>query len=179
MAHTVIPPHRDTTATLELTHKGNINDKTIPERDREVRYFNVTLLASTITRRRHLVIDTHRTDLRVTRQGYHHIDGMIVTANRTCVLFPSEEMITQRINVHLTRSKRATVSVAKYLGDGRSETPVKKSLSNVQWETSYRLLLGKVRQKTKRVPVPTQEIEFLPRLPTRRPWVGRCNALIE
>ena len=37
MAHTVIPPPRGTTATLELTHKGNINDKTIPERDREVR----------------------------------------------------------------------------------------------------------------------------------------------
>jgi len=32
MAHTVIPPPRGTTATLELTHKGNINDKTIPER---------------------------------------------------------------------------------------------------------------------------------------------------
>jgi len=44
MAHTVIPPPRGTTATLELTHKGNINDKTIPERDREVRDFNVTLL---------------------------------------------------------------------------------------------------------------------------------------
>jgi len=37
MAHTVIPPPRGTTATLELTHKGNINDKTIPERDMEVR----------------------------------------------------------------------------------------------------------------------------------------------
>jgi len=24
--------------------------------------------------------------------------------------------------------------------------------------------------------LPTQEIEFLPRLPTRGPWVGRCNA---
>jgi len=36
MAHTVIPPPRVTTATLELTHKVNINDKTIPERDREV-----------------------------------------------------------------------------------------------------------------------------------------------
>jgi len=35
MAHTVIPPPRGTTATLELAHKGNINDKTIPERDRE------------------------------------------------------------------------------------------------------------------------------------------------
>jgi len=46
MAHTVIPPPRGTTVTLELTHKGNINDKTIPERDREVRDFNVTLLAS-------------------------------------------------------------------------------------------------------------------------------------
>jgi len=47
MAHTVIPPPRGTTATLELTHKGNINDKTIPERDREVEDFNVTLLAQT------------------------------------------------------------------------------------------------------------------------------------
>jgi len=50
MAHTVIPPPRGTNATLELTHEGNINDKTIPERDREVRDFNVTLLASAITR---------------------------------------------------------------------------------------------------------------------------------
>jgi len=97
MAHTVISPPRGTTATLELTHKGNINDKTIPERDREVRDFNVTLLASAITRRRHLVIDTHRTDRGVTRQGCHHIHEMIVTANRTCVLLASEDMITQRI----------------------------------------------------------------------------------
>jgi len=82
MAHTVILPPRGTTATLELTQKGNINDKTIPERDREVRDFNVTLLASAITRRRHLVIYTHRTDLRVTRQGCHHIHEMIVTVNR-------------------------------------------------------------------------------------------------
>ena len=50
MAHTVIQPPRGTTVNLELTHKGNINDKTIPERDREVRDFNVTLLASAITR---------------------------------------------------------------------------------------------------------------------------------
>ena len=93
MAHTIIPPPRGTTVTLELAHKGNINDKTIPERDREVRDFNVTLLASTITRRPHLVIDTHRTDLGVTRQGYHYIHEMIVTANRTCVLLASEDMI--------------------------------------------------------------------------------------
>jgi len=33
MAHTTIPPPRGTTDTLKLTHKGNINDKTIPERD--------------------------------------------------------------------------------------------------------------------------------------------------
>ena len=59
MAHTVIPPPRCTVSTLELTHKGNINDKTISERDREVR----DLLASAIARRRHLVIDTHRTIL--------------------------------------------------------------------------------------------------------------------
>jgi len=60
MAHTVIPPPRCTAATLELTHKGNINDKTITERDIEVKDFNVTLLASAITRGRHLV--HHRTD---------------------------------------------------------------------------------------------------------------------
>ena len=45
MAHTVIPPPRGTTTTLELAHTTNINDKTIPERDREVRDFNVTLVA--------------------------------------------------------------------------------------------------------------------------------------
>jgi len=45
MAHTVIPPPRCTATTLELTHKGNINDKTITKRDREVGDFNVTLLA--------------------------------------------------------------------------------------------------------------------------------------
>ena len=58
-------------ATLELTHKGNINDKTILERDREVKELNVTLLASAIARLRHLVIDTRRTDLGVTRQRCH------------------------------------------------------------------------------------------------------------
>jgi len=76
MAHTVIPPPRGTTVTLELTHTKNINDKTIPERDWEVRDFNVTLLASAIARRRHLVIDTHRTDLGVTRKGCHYIHEM-------------------------------------------------------------------------------------------------------
>ena len=49
MAHTVIPTTRCADATLELTHKGNINEKTISERDREVRDLNVTLLASAIT----------------------------------------------------------------------------------------------------------------------------------
>ena len=152
MAHTVIPPPRGTTATLELSHKGNINDKTIPERDREVRDFNVTLLASAIARRRHLVIDTHRTDRGVTRQGCHYIHEMIVTANRTCVLLASEDMITKRINTHLAGAKRATVSMGKHLGDGRSETLAEKSLPNVRRETSLRLMLGKVRQKPKRVP---------------------------
>jgi hypothetical protein len=76
-----------------------------------------------------------------------------VTANRTCVLLASQNMITQRINTHLARAKRATVSVGKHLGDGRSETPAEKSLPNVRWETSHRLLLGKFRQKTKRVPL--------------------------
>ena len=113
MAHTIIPPPRGTTATLELTHKGNISDKTIPERDVEVRDFNVTLLARAIARRRHLVIDTHRTDLDVTRQRCHHIHEMIVTVNRTCALLASEDMIAQRIDAHLARGKRAIVSVGK------------------------------------------------------------------
>ena len=136
MAHTVIPSPRGTTAALELTLKQNINDKTIPERDREVRDFNVTLLASAITRRRHLVIDTRTTDLGVTRQGCHHIHETIMTANRTCVLLASEDMITQRINTHFAGAKPATLSVGKHLGDGRSETPADKSLPNVRRETS-------------------------------------------
>ena len=111
------------------------------ERDREVRDFNVTLLASAIAHSRHLVIDTHRTDLGVMRQGYHHIHEMIVTANRTCVLLVREDMIAQRIDAH-ARAKRAIVSVGKHLGDGRSETPEEKSLQNVR-ETSYRRLLKK------------------------------------
>jgi len=78
---------------------------------------------------------------------------MIVTVNRTCVLLAGEDMITQRINAHLARVKRATVSVGKHLGDGCSETPAEKNLPNVRWETSYRLLLRNFRQKTKRVPV--------------------------
>jgi len=65
---------------------------------------------------------------------------MIVTTNRTCVLLASEDMITQRIDAHLAGAKRATVSVDKHLGHGRSETPAEKSLPNVWWETSYRLL---------------------------------------
>jgi len=78
---------------------------------------------------------------------------MIVTANRICVLLASENMIAQRINTRLAGAKRATVSVCKHLGDGRCETPAEKSLPNVRWETSYRLLLRNFRQKTKRVPV--------------------------
>ena len=82
------------------------------------------------------MIDTHRTDLGVTRQGYHHIHEMVVTANRTCVLIASEDMITQRIDAHLAGAKRATVSVGTHLGDGRSKTPAEKSLLNVWWATS-------------------------------------------
>jgi len=59
-----------------------------------------------------------------------------VTANRTCVLLASEDMITQRMDAHLARAKRATVSVGKHLGDGRSKTPAEKSLPNVLWDTS-------------------------------------------
>jgi len=74
-----------------------------------------------------------------------------VTTNRTCVLLASEDMITQSINAHLARAKRATVSVCKHLGDGRSETPAEKSLPNVRRETSLRLMFRKVQQKPKRV----------------------------
>jgi len=49
------------------------------------------------------------------------------------VLLASEDMITQRIDAHLARAKRATVSVDKHLGDGRSEIPAEKSLPNVRW----------------------------------------------
>jgi len=69
MARTIIPPPRCTAATLELTHKGNINDKTITERDRKVIDFNVTLLACAVACSRHLVIGTHKTDLGVTQQA--------------------------------------------------------------------------------------------------------------
>jgi len=147
MAHTVIPSPRCTAATLEVTHKGNINDKTIPERDREVRVFNVILLASAITRRRHLVIDAHRTDLGVTRQACHYIHEMIVTANRTCVLLASEDMITQRIDTHLAGAKRATLSVGKHLGDGCSETPAEIGLPNVWRESSLGLMRGRSDRK--------------------------------
>ena len=144
MVHTVIPPPRCTAATHELSHKGNINDKTIMKRDREVRDFNVTLLASAITCSRHLVIDTHRTYLGVTRQACHYIHEMIVTANRTCVLLAREEMITQRTNTHLAGAKRATVSVGKHLGDVRSKTPAEDSLPNIRRETSLNLMRDKV-----------------------------------
>jgi len=124
--------------------------------DREVRDFNVILLASAITLRRHLVIDTHRTDLGVTRQGCHYIHEMIVTANRTCVLLSSKNMITQRIDTHLAGAKRATVRVGKHLGDGRSETPAEKSLPNIRREMSLQFICGKVRHKTKRAPVDSE-----------------------
>jgi len=60
-----------------------------------------------------------------------------VTVNRTCVLLASEDMITQRIDAHLVRSTRATVSVCKHLVDGRSETPTEKSLSILRiWKSN-------------------------------------------
>ena len=86
-----------------------------------------------------------------------------MTASRTCVLLASEDMITQRIDAHLARAKRATVIVGKHLGDGRSETPAEKNFPNVRWETGYRLLLGKFRQKTNWVPVQVQMLSLGPR----------------
>ena len=62
--------------------------------------------ASAITRRRHLVIDPHRTDLGVTRQGCHHIHEMIVTRNRTCVLLAMKihEFARLALSIVLARS---------------------------------------------------------------------------
>jgi len=88
---------------------------------------------------------------------------MIVTANRTCVLLASEDMITQRIDAHLAGAKRATLSVGKHLGDGRSKTPAEKILPNVRRETSLNLMRGKVRQKTKSVPVDVYLLSLLRR----------------
>jgi len=139
MEHTVIPPPRCTTVILELTHEGNVNNKTITERDRKVKDFNVTLCACAVTRSQHLVIDTHRTDLGVTRQAYHHIHEIIVTANRTCMLLASEDMITQRINTHLA----GILSVGKHLWDGRS-TPAEKSLPYVRRETNRKKLISSI-----------------------------------
>ena len=61
---------------------------------------------------------------------------MIVTANRTCVLLVTEEMITQRINTHLAGTLRATLGLGKHLGDGVPKDPAEKSLSNVWREAS-------------------------------------------
>jgi len=55
-----------------------------------------------------------------------------------------EDMITQRIHTHLAGVKRATVSMGKHLGDGRSEIPAGKSLPNIRQETSLQLIRGKV-----------------------------------
>jgi len=88
---------------------------------------------------------------------------MIVIAIRTCVLLASEDMINQRIDTHLAGAKRATVSVYKHLGDGRSKTPADKSLPNVRRETSLSLMRGKIPQKTKRVPVDVHLLSLLRR----------------
>ena len=52
---------------------------------------------------------------------------MIVTANRTCVLLASEDMIAQRIDAHLARAERAIVSVASILGMGAPKLLQKKA----------------------------------------------------
>jgi hypothetical protein len=75
-----------------------------------------------------------------------------VTTNRTCVLLAGADMITQRIDAHLARAKRATVSVVKHLGDGNPKPLQEKAWQNFRWSTSYRLLLGMFGQKTKQVP---------------------------
>jgi len=131
VAHTLIPSPKSTAATRELTHKGDVNYKTITEREREFLDFNVTLRAGAITRYRHLVVGTHRTYVGRTRQHCQNIHQMIVTANRTCVLLATKDMITQRINTHLAGTLRATLGVGKHLGNGGPKTPTEKSLPNV------------------------------------------------
>ena len=76
-------------------------------RDRGTRDFNITLLAAAITRCRHLVVDTHRTNFGSARQVSLCIHEMIVTTNRTCVFFEVEDMITQRINTHVAGTQSA------------------------------------------------------------------------
>jgi len=127
VAHTVIPSPKSTAATRELT----LNYKTIAEREREILDFNVTLLTGAITRCRHLVVDTHRTYFRRTRQHCQNIHKMIVTANRTCVLLATEDMITQRIDTHLAGTLCATLGVGKHSGDGPPKTPAEIRLPNV------------------------------------------------
>jgi len=136
VVHTFIPSPRSTAATHDLTHKGDVNSKTIAERGREILDFNVTLLAGAITRCRHLVVDTHRTYVGRTRQHCQNIHPMIVTVNRTCVLLATEDMITQRINTHIAGTLRATLGVGKHLGDGGHKAPAEKSLPNVWQEAS-------------------------------------------
>jgi len=136
VAHIIIASPKSTAATRELTQKGDVNYKTIAEREREILDFNVTLLTGAITRCRHLVVDTHRTYVGRTRQHYKNIHQMIVTANRTCVLLATEDMITQRINTHLAGTLRATLGVGKHLGDAGPKTPAEKSLPNVWQEAS-------------------------------------------
>jgi len=56
---------------------------------------------------------------------------MIVTANRTCVLLATEDMVTHWINTHLAGTLRATLGVGKHLGDGGPKAVAEKSLPNV------------------------------------------------
>jgi len=81
------------------------------------------------------------------------------------MLLASEDTITQMINMHLAGAKRAsaTVSVGKHHGDGRSKTPAEKNLPNVPRETSLNFMRGKIRQKTKRVPVDVHLLSLLRR----------------
>jgi hypothetical protein len=100
-------------------------------REKEILDFNITLLTGAITRCRHLVVDTHRTYVGRTRQHCQNIHQMIVTANRTCVLLATEDMITHRINTYLAGTLRATLGVGKHLRDGAPKAPAEKSLPNV------------------------------------------------
>ena len=79
MAHTVIPPPRGTTAILELTHKGNINEKTIPERDREIE-----ILTSPCLRVSSPVVDIMKYEIEL--QGYGTADGYTDTSAARLVL---------------------------------------------------------------------------------------------
>jgi len=66
-------------------------------------------------------------------------------------MLASEDMITQRIDTHLAGAKRATVSVGKHLGDGRSETPAEKAYQTSGGKRVSNLFVERSDRKPRRL----------------------------